>query len=162
MRDAMSFALHIRQAARGSRALRAMQFGGYEAFAAAMAEPLEELAAVYRDAPIYYLTNSFTVAGPDATVIWPRYSKVMDYELEIGIFTKRTRANIPAKRGLRAHPRLHNIQRLFRARPAGDRNAGPHRPRQGKELRRRQRPRALDRVAGRTRRSPRPSTLRFM
>jgi 2-keto-4-pentenoate hydratase/2-oxohepta-3-ene-1,7-dioic acid hydratase in catechol pathway len=97
MRDAMSFALHIRQAARGSRALQAMRSGGRDAFAAAMAEPLEELAAVYRDVPIYYITNRFTVAGPGATVMWPRYSKVMDYELEIGIFTKRTRANIPAK-----------------------------------------------------------------
>jgi 2-keto-4-pentenoate hydratase/2-oxohepta-3-ene-1,7-dioic acid hydratase in catechol pathway len=97
MRDAMSFALHIRQAARGSRALRAMRSGGREAFAAAMTGPLEDLAAVYRDVPIYYITNRFTVAGPGATVMWPRYSKVMDYELEIGIFTKRTRANIPAK-----------------------------------------------------------------
>ena len=62
-----------------------------------MTGPLEDLAAVYRDVPIYYITNRFTVAGPGATVMWPRYSKVMDYELEIGIFTKRTRANIPAK-----------------------------------------------------------------
>jgi 2-keto-4-pentenoate hydratase/2-oxohepta-3-ene-1,7-dioic acid hydratase in catechol pathway len=28
--------------------------------------------------------------------MWPRYSKVMDYELEIGIVTKRARADIPA------------------------------------------------------------------
>lgn len=97
MRDAMSFALHIRQAARGSRALQAMRSGGRDAFAAAMAEPLEELAAVYRDVPIYYITNRFTVAGPGATVMWPRYSKVMDYELEIGIVTRRTRADIPAR-----------------------------------------------------------------
>ncbi len=97
MRDAMSFALHIRQAARGSRALQAMRPGGRDAFAAVMAEPLEELAAVYRDVPIFYITNRFTVVGPGATVRWPRYSKVMDYELEIGIVTRRTRANIPAK-----------------------------------------------------------------
>jgi 2-keto-4-pentenoate hydratase/2-oxohepta-3-ene-1,7-dioic acid hydratase in catechol pathway len=74
-----------------------MRSGGPDAFAAAMAEPLEELAAVYRDVPIYYITNRFTVAGPGATVMWPRYSKVMDYELEIGIVTKRTRADIPAE-----------------------------------------------------------------
>ncbi len=96
MRDAMSFALHIRQATRGARALQAMRSGGRDAFEAVMAEPLEELAAVYREIPIYYITNRFTVAGPGATVMWPRYSKVMDYELEIGVVTKRTRANIPA------------------------------------------------------------------
>jgi 2-keto-4-pentenoate hydratase/2-oxohepta-3-ene-1,7-dioic acid hydratase in catechol pathway len=96
MRDGMSFPLHIRQAARGSRALRALNSGGPDAFAAAMAEPLEELARVYREVPIYYITNRFTVAGPGATVRWPRYSKVMDYELEIGMVTRRTRADIPA------------------------------------------------------------------
>ncbi len=32
-----------------------------------MAEPLAELPAVYRDVPIYYLTNRFTVVGPGAT-----------------------------------------------------------------------------------------------
>ena len=97
MRDAMSFALHIRQAARGSRALQAMRSGGPGAFAAVMAEPIEELAAVYREVPIYYITNRLTVVGPDATVLWPRYSKVMDYELEVGIVTRRSRADIPAR-----------------------------------------------------------------
>jgi 2-keto-4-pentenoate hydratase/2-oxohepta-3-ene-1,7-dioic acid hydratase in catechol pathway len=29
-------------------------------------------------------------------VQWPRYSKVMDYELEVGVVTRRTRSNIPA------------------------------------------------------------------
>jgi 2-keto-4-pentenoate hydratase/2-oxohepta-3-ene-1,7-dioic acid hydratase in catechol pathway len=97
MRDAMSFALHVRQAARGSRALQAMRSGGPDAFKALMAEQLEELAPVYREVPIYYITNRFAVVGPGATVTWPRYSKVMDYELEVGVVTRRTRANIPAK-----------------------------------------------------------------
>jgi len=95
MRDAMSFSLHIRQSGRGARAVQALQSGGREAFKAAMQEPLEELPAVYRDLPIYYITNRFTVVGPGATVQWPRYSKVMDYELEVGVVTRRTRSNIP-------------------------------------------------------------------
>jgi 2-keto-4-pentenoate hydratase/2-oxohepta-3-ene-1,7-dioic acid hydratase in catechol pathway len=97
MRDAMSFSLHIRQSGRGARAVQALQSGGLEAFKAVMQEPLEELPAVYRDRPIYYITNRFTVVGPGATVKWPRYSKVMDYELEVGVVTQRTRSNIPAK-----------------------------------------------------------------
>ncbi len=96
MRDAMSFALHIRQSGRGARAVQALRASGGEGFAAVMAEPLEPLAAVYREMPIYYITNRFTVAGPETTVLWPRYSQVMDYELEIAIVTKRSRANIPA------------------------------------------------------------------
>src|SRR5271166_3716558 len=97
MRDAMSFSLHIRQSGRGARAVEARQSGGLEAFRAVMQEPLEELPAVYRDLPIYYITNRFTVVGPGATVKWPRYSKVMDYELEVGVVTRRTRSNIPAR-----------------------------------------------------------------
>jgi 2-keto-4-pentenoate hydratase/2-oxohepta-3-ene-1,7-dioic acid hydratase in catechol pathway len=74
-----------------------MRSGGPDAFKVAMAQPLEELAPVYREVPIYYITNRFTVVGPGATVAWPRYSKVMDYELEVGVVTRRARANIPAK-----------------------------------------------------------------
>jgi len=96
MRDAMSFALHIRQAARGGKAMKALMTGGRAAFEAAMAAPLDDLPSVYREIPIYYITNRLTVAAPGATVKWPRYSKVMDYELEIGVVTKRTRANIAA------------------------------------------------------------------
>jgi 2-keto-4-pentenoate hydratase/2-oxohepta-3-ene-1,7-dioic acid hydratase in catechol pathway len=115
MRDAMSFALHIRQSARGSRALQAMRSGAPEAFKAVMAEPLGDLPAVYRDLPIYYITNRFTVAGPGATVLWPHYSAVMDYELEIGIVTKRTRADIPAPE-TRAHIFGYTIFNDFSAR----------------------------------------------
>ncbi len=95
MRDAMSFPTHILQARRGSRALAARRERGEAAFRAAMVEPLGVLAPVYRKLPIYYITNRLTVVGPDATVRWPRYSAVMDYELEIGVVTRRTRADIP-------------------------------------------------------------------
>jgi 2-keto-4-pentenoate hydratase/2-oxohepta-3-ene-1,7-dioic acid hydratase in catechol pathway len=95
MRDAMSFALHIRQSGRGARAIQAGRANGPEAFKAVMQEPLEDLPAVYRELPIYYITNRFTVVGTGTTVHWPRYSELMDYELEVAIVTRRTRANIP-------------------------------------------------------------------
>jgi 2-keto-4-pentenoate hydratase/2-oxohepta-3-ene-1,7-dioic acid hydratase in catechol pathway len=95
MRDAMSFERHIRQSPRGMMALDARATGGEAAFRAALEAPLGEMASVYRQLPIYYITNRFTVVGPDAIVKWPRYSQTMDYELEIGIVTRRTRADIP-------------------------------------------------------------------
>jgi 2-keto-4-pentenoate hydratase/2-oxohepta-3-ene-1,7-dioic acid hydratase in catechol pathway len=95
MRDAMSFERHIRQSPRGMLALEARASGGEAAFRAALEAPLGEMASVYRQLPIYYITNRFTVVGPDAIVKWPRYSQTMDYELEIGIVTRRTRADIP-------------------------------------------------------------------
>jgi 2-keto-4-pentenoate hydratase/2-oxohepta-3-ene-1,7-dioic acid hydratase in catechol pathway len=96
MRDAMSFATHIRQSGRGMQALQARRERGEDAFRAALAAPLGELAEVYRTVPIYYITNRFTVGAPGATVKWPRYSEVMDYEAEFGVVTRRTRANIPS------------------------------------------------------------------
>ena len=96
MRDGMGFAGHILQAARGMKALKVLLDGDEAGFRATMAEPLGPLAPVYRQAPVFYLTNRFSVSGPDATVRWPRYSTVMDYEAEIAIVTRRSAANIPA------------------------------------------------------------------
>jgi 2-keto-4-pentenoate hydratase/2-oxohepta-3-ene-1,7-dioic acid hydratase in catechol pathway len=93
----MSFATHILQSRRGARALAARRQSGEAAFQAALAEPLGDLPPVYQKLPIYYITNRMTVAGPGTTVRWPRYSKVMDYELEFGIVTRRGRANIPLR-----------------------------------------------------------------
>jgi 2-keto-4-pentenoate hydratase/2-oxohepta-3-ene-1,7-dioic acid hydratase in catechol pathway len=96
MRDGMSFPLHIRQAPRGQLKLAARARNDMEELARIEAEPLGELPAVYRKQPIYYITNRFSVGGPNTTVKWPRYSKVMDYELEFGIVTKSKAANISA------------------------------------------------------------------
>jgi 2-keto-4-pentenoate hydratase/2-oxohepta-3-ene-1,7-dioic acid hydratase in catechol pathway len=94
MRDGMSFPTHILQSGRGSRAAAARRKSGEAAFEAVMAEPLGELASVYQKIPIYYITNRMMVRGPGTTVKWPRYSKEMDYELEFGVVTRRTKANI--------------------------------------------------------------------
>jgi len=56
------------------------------------------LPEVYGRQPIYYITNRFSVRGTNTTVKWPRYSQVMDYELEFGIITKNKGANIPASK----------------------------------------------------------------
>ena len=115
MRDAMSFPTHILQSGRGMQALAARERGGEEAFRAAMQAPLGEVAEVYRRVPIFYITNRLTVAGPGATVRWPRYSQVMDYEAEIGVVTRRARANIPESEA-KAHIFGYTIFNDFSAR----------------------------------------------
>jgi len=82
MRDGMSFPLHIVQAPRGRFKLKARADGDMAELARLEAEPLPELPAIYRQQPIYYITNRFSVNGTNTTVKWPRYSKVMNYELE--------------------------------------------------------------------------------
>lgn len=98
MRDGMSFPLHILQAPRGQRKLAARARNDMAELARIDAEPLGELPEVYRKQPIYYITNRFSVRGTDTTVKWPRYSRVMDYELEFGIITMKKGANIPASK----------------------------------------------------------------
>jgi len=98
MRDGMSFPMHILQAPRGQLKLAARAKNDMAELARLDAEPLGELPEVYRKQPIYYITNRFSVRGTNTTVKWPRYSKVMDYELEFGIITKNKGANIPASR----------------------------------------------------------------
>ncbi|MDD9936140.1 MAG: fumarylacetoacetate hydrolase family protein [Myxococcales bacterium] len=84
MRDAMSFHLHIRQSNLGAAKLRAMASGEpqrmaeYEVMAASY-----ELPAIYERQPVYYKANRFAVSGPGDVVHWPRYSRVMDFELEL-------------------------------------------------------------------------------
>jgi 2-keto-4-pentenoate hydratase/2-oxohepta-3-ene-1,7-dioic acid hydratase in catechol pathway len=98
MRDGMSFPLHILQAPRGQRKLAARVNNDMAELARIDAEPLGELPEVYRKQPIYYITNRFSVQGTNTTVKWPRYSRVMDYELEFGIITGKKGANIPASK----------------------------------------------------------------
>jgi len=96
MRDGMSFPLHIRQSPRGQLKLKARAEGNAAELARLEAEPLPELPEIYRKQPIYYITNRFSVQGTNTTVKWPRYSKIMDYELEFGVITKNKGVNISA------------------------------------------------------------------
>jgi 2-keto-4-pentenoate hydratase/2-oxohepta-3-ene-1,7-dioic acid hydratase in catechol pathway len=43
----------------------------------------ETIPEVWYRQPIYYKCNRFSVAGADTTVVWPKYSKLMDFELEL-------------------------------------------------------------------------------
>jgi 2-keto-4-pentenoate hydratase/2-oxohepta-3-ene-1,7-dioic acid hydratase in catechol pathway len=92
MRDGMSYETHIRQSSRGMR--RLVLGDDKEAIAALDAEPLPPLADVYRQLPIYYITNRMIVSGPNDTIVWPGYSKVMDYELEYGVVIGKTGKDI--------------------------------------------------------------------
>ena len=84
IRDFSVFPGHIRQAPAGMQRLLARQRG--DNAAAAAVRPADDVPAVYRAQPIYYKANRFSVIGTDETVRWPRYSQVMDFELEFGVF----------------------------------------------------------------------------
>lgn len=79
LRDCLTFEKHVRQA----RANRYLYGLGKERVDPAM---IEIPNAWYRE-PVYYKGNHFSVIGPDATVHWPAFSRVIDYELEVGLVT---------------------------------------------------------------------------
>ena len=93
IRDASVFPIHIRQAPVGMRRMAARLAG--DPMPDLVPEP--DVPRVYRDRPIYYLSNRFSVVGHDETVLWPRYSHVMDYELELAAVIGRHGRDIPAE-----------------------------------------------------------------
>jgi 2-keto-4-pentenoate hydratase/2-oxohepta-3-ene-1,7-dioic acid hydratase in catechol pathway len=85
MRDFLCFEMHLRQA----RANRYLFTGGERGDPAKM-----EIPKVWYDQPIYYKCNRFSVVGTGHDVRWPLNSKMLDYELEFGIFLGKGGVNI--------------------------------------------------------------------
>ena len=52
--------------------------------------------------PIYYKGNRCSVIGHDQDVLWPSYSKVMDYELELACVIGRRATDMPREEALQA------------------------------------------------------------
>lgn len=46
--------------------------------------------------PIYYKGNNLSVVGHDDDVLWPRWTKMMDYEMELGVVIGKRGKNISA------------------------------------------------------------------
>jgi 2-keto-4-pentenoate hydratase/2-oxohepta-3-ene-1,7-dioic acid hydratase in catechol pathway len=85
MRDFLCFEQHLRQA-RANRHI----FGQGERVDPASVE----LPQVWYEQPIYYKCNRFSVIGTGQDVLWPRYCKLLDYELEFGAILGRGGKNI--------------------------------------------------------------------
>lgn len=57
---------------------------------------------IFKVRPIYYKSNRMAVVGPDTQIHWPAYSKLMDYELEMGCVIGKTGRDI-SRNDARAH-----------------------------------------------------------
>lgn len=81
-RDSMCFFQHIEQCATARRKPES---------------PAYELPDIYRQQPVYYIGNRMSVAAPEQDIPWPRYSKLMDFELELAcVIGKQGRNLTPA------------------------------------------------------------------
>lgn len=95
MRDCLSFEKHLVQArAQRLRRQAAATADPEAAMQKFMQDGQAGIPQVWYDQPIYYKGNRFTVIGTEATVVWPRASNYMDYELEFGVFVGRKGKNI--------------------------------------------------------------------
>lgn len=135
MRDCLSFERHLVQA----RAQRFQKMAAQAPDPAAAMRRFEEsgqlaIPQVWYDQPIYYKQNRFSVVGPESEILWPRYSQVMDYELEFGIFIARRGKDIP-RAAARDHIFGYVIFNDFSARDAQSREmAGQLGPAKGKDF----------------------------
>jgi 2-keto-4-pentenoate hydratase/2-oxohepta-3-ene-1,7-dioic acid hydratase in catechol pathway len=92
-RDFNNHPQHMRDAPQGGAKLRARLAG------LPPPAPLDvsnfKVPQVYLQQPIFYITNRFSINGPDANVQRPSYSENLDYELELAIVLGRGGKNIP-------------------------------------------------------------------
>ena len=101
MRDALCFELHCIQAIQQARVLRASRAPDPESAMREIEERnLFTVPKEFYEIPVYYKQNRFSVSAPNSDVVWPRYSQVMDYELEFGIFIGKSGIDIPRDRAL--------------------------------------------------------------
>lgn len=103
MRDCSCFELHLRQAFAPARKLRAQRTPDPEATLAAMNTRADDrVIDTFNRQPIYYKCNRFAVIGADDDVVWPSFSKSLDFELEFGFYIGRKTKDVK-KAQARAH-----------------------------------------------------------
>ncbi len=111
LRDFMCFEKHAIQAFAAAFRLRASR-----AASAAEREALLAQAAAYRppavwyERPVYYKANRFATSGPDDEILWPAYSRLMDYECELACIIGRGGVDIEPRSCQRTHLWLHHLQ----------------------------------------------------
>jgi len=90
MRDFSCFELHLEQSFASARRMKTARAPDPEKAFAESDTTIDDLVLkTVRRQPIYYKANRFAVIGADDDVIWPAYSKMLDFELEWGCYIGR-------------------------------------------------------------------------
>jgi len=95
IRDCSTFELHQRQAYAAGRAMRARAKGVEVIEDTGPSEAEQRILDLFVKQPLYYKANRFSVIGTEETVIWPSYSRMMDFELEFGCYIKKAAKDVP-------------------------------------------------------------------
>jgi 2-keto-4-pentenoate hydratase/2-oxohepta-3-ene-1,7-dioic acid hydratase in catechol pathway len=103
MRDCLCFELHLRQCFESARRFRARRSPDPEAAIRAMDTGADDrVLETFNRQPIYYKANRFAVIGTDEDVIWPSFSKALDFELEFGCYIGRKTKDV-GREAARSH-----------------------------------------------------------
>jgi 2-keto-4-pentenoate hydratase/2-oxohepta-3-ene-1,7-dioic acid hydratase in catechol pathway len=135
LRDFMCFEKHVIQAFGAAFRMKATRAASAEERAAliAQAEALRP-PPVWYERPLYYKANRFSISGPEDTIRWPRYSRLMDYECELACVIGRSGVDIARERA-REHVFGYTIFNDFSARDAqGAEMPGGLGPAKGKDF----------------------------
>jgi len=86
IRDFANYELHVRQAIAASLKVRARATPDPDTTLAKFYEGgLHVIPKIWFEQPLYFKGNPRSVIGPDEDVIWPKFAKLMDYELELAV-----------------------------------------------------------------------------
>jgi len=99
MRDCSCFELHLRQCFEAARRARAQRTDDPREALRAMDTSLDDrVLDTFHRQPIYYKCNRFAVIGADDDVVWPGFSKLLDFELEFGCYIGKVSKDVPRER----------------------------------------------------------------
>lgn len=86
IRDFANYELHVRQAIAASLKVRARAAPDPEAALAKFYEAGQHIIPkIWFEQPLYFKGNPRSVIGPEDNVVWPKFAKLMDYELELAV-----------------------------------------------------------------------------
>ncbi len=96
IRDCLCFETHLKQSFAAARRVRANATPDPEATMKEFERTgVLSVPKIFYEQPIYYKANRFSVIGTDQDVLWPTYSKLMDFELEFGFYVRKKGVDIP-------------------------------------------------------------------
>lgn len=86
IRDFANYELHVEQAIAASLTVRARATPDPDATLAKFRESgAHIIPKIWYEQPLYFKGNPRSVIGPDDDVIWPKFARLMDYELELAV-----------------------------------------------------------------------------
>lgn len=118
LRDCSCFELHLRNSFAAARRFKVRkELDPEAAYRALDTREEDQVIETFRRQPIYYKANRFSVVGADDDVIWPSYSRAMDFELEWACYIGHKARDVPAEQA-RDHIFGYTIYNDFSARDA--------------------------------------------